>query len=163
MSQKLIIIRGNSGSGKSTIAAKLRAKMPMRTMFLQQDVLRHEVLNLQDKAGNPVIGLIRQMALYGKDCDYDVILEGILRNDKYGDMVRELIGHFKSVHVYYLDVPFEETLNRHRTRPKVGHFGEADMQGWWREKDYLGTDGEKIFDHSMSADEIVDLIVHDIA
>lgn len=110
MSSKLNIIRGNSGSGKSTIAQRIRDELGEKIMFLQQDVLRRDILKLKDKEGNPVIGLIEQLALYGKKTGYDVLLGGILSEHKYGSMLRDIIGEFEESYVYYMEVPFNETL-----------------------------------------------------
>jgi len=162
MPQKLIIIRGNSGSGKSTIAHRIREELGDKVMFLQQDVLRRDILKVKDKEGNPVIGLIEQLALYGMNSGYDVLLEGILSNDKYGDMLRALISKFDKSHVYYLDISFNETLRRHNLRHKNNDFGEAEMREWWRDNDYLGVDDEKILNERLSEDELVKYIVEDI-
>ncbi|HEN2617547.1 TPA: AAA family ATPase, partial [Streptococcus agalactiae] len=40
----LIIIRGNSASGKSTIAKQLQAELGENTLLLSQDYLRREML-----------------------------------------------------------------------------------------------------------------------
>lgn len=155
MAQKIIIIRGNSGSGKSTIAQRVRDELGEKVMFLQQDVLRRDILKVKDKEGNPVIGLIEQLALYGKKTGYDVLLEGILSENKYGSMLRNLIGEFDESYVYYMDIPFNETLRRHNLRYKNSDFGEAEMREWWKEKDYLNVEGEKILGETLSEDELV--------
>lgn len=162
MAQKLIIIRGNSGSGKSTISQRVRDELGGKVMFLQQDVLRRGILKVEDKEGNPVIGLIEQMALYGKKMGYDVLLEGILPENKYGSMLRNIIGEFEESYVYYMDISFNETLRRHNLRHKKSDFGEAEMREWWREKDYLGVEGEKMLGESLSEDELVALILEDL-
>lgn len=77
MAQKLIIIRGNSGSGKSIIAQRVRDKLGEKVMLLQQDVLRRDILKVKDKVGNPVVGLIKQLAMYGKKTGHNVVPEGI--------------------------------------------------------------------------------------
>jgi len=162
MSSKLIIIRGNSASGKSTVASRLRSQLGEKVMFLQQDVLRRDILKVEDKEGNPVIGLIEQLAIYGKNSGYDVLLEGILTNSKYGDMLRTLLSKFDETHVYYLGISFDETLRRHNLRHQSSDFGEAETREWWREEDYLGTDGEKILNEHVSEDDLVSLILKDI-
>jgi len=161
MPSKLIILRGNSGSGKSTIATRLRSQLGEKVMFLQQDVLRRDILKVEDKAGNPVIGLIEHLALYGKNKGYDILLEGILSENKYGDMLKTLLAEFDETHVYYLDISFDETLRRHNLRHQSSDFGEAEMREWWREKDYLGVLCEKILTEDLSEDELVELILQD--
>ena len=41
-----------------------------------------------------------------------------------------------NIYAYYFDIPFEETLKRHKTRAKSEEFGEKEMREWWVEKDY---------------------------
>ena len=41
-----------------------------------------------------------------------------------------------SMYAYYFDLPFEETVRRHGTKPNCGDFGPEDMRAWWREKDF---------------------------
>lgn len=163
MPQKLIIIRGNSGSGKSTIASSIRCELGDKVMFLQQDVLRRDILKVNDKVGNPVVGLIKRLAVYGKETGYDVVLEGILSKNKYGDMLCSLTEEFDAVYVYYLDIPFEETLRRHNMRHKNSDFGEDEMREWWKEKDYLGVENERILGENLSEDELVEVILSDVA
>lgn len=45
----LIIIRGNSASGKSTIAKQLQAELGENTLLLSQDYLRREMLGTKGK------------------------------------------------------------------------------------------------------------------
>lgn len=162
MTQRLIIIRGNSGSGKSTIARRVRDELGEKVMFLQQDVLRRDILKTKDKAGNPVVGLIEQLVLYAKKTDYDIVLEGILSESKYGPMLRNIIGEFAESYVYYMDISFKETLRRHSLRHKNNDFGETEMREWWKEKDYLGVEGEKRLGEALSEDELVMMILNDI-
>ena len=86
----LIIIRGNSGSGKSTVAKQLQHAMGYQTMLVPQDMVRRDMLRTRDTPDNPSIELIRRLVHYGWECGYDVIVEGILLNDKGGDMLRQL-------------------------------------------------------------------------
>ena len=158
MTQKLLILRGNSGSGKTTIAQQIRDQWGGKVMFLQQDVLRRDILKVEDKAGNPVIGLVEQLALYGKSQGYDVLIEGIFAEAKYGEMLRKLIAEFDESHVYYLEVPFEETLRRHDGRAVRSEFGEKEMREWWLEKDYLNVPQEQVLTHDVSARELAEFI-----
>lgn len=80
---KLIILRGNSGSGKTTIAKSLQDHFGAGTLLVSQDTIRRDILKVQDRDGNLSIDLIRQVAEYGKGkCEY-VIVEGILYNKRY--------------------------------------------------------------------------------
>lgn len=164
MKQNLVIIRGNSGSGKSTVAKKLQLKMGYQTMLIPLDVIRRDILRVADTFNNPSNDLISLIAMYGNKIGYDVIIEGILSKEKYGDMLNQVIHDFNGrVFVYYLDVSFEETLRRHQTKAKSLEFGEKEMREWWKEKDYLATEGEILVPETLSQDEIVDLIFENIS
>ena len=160
MTQTLIIIRGNSVSGKTTIAKKLQRELGEKTMLIQQDVVRREILNVRDTSGNPAMKLIENLALYGKFIDYNVIVEGILSTRKYGEMLQRVVAQFDRVFVYYFDIPFEETLRRHKTKPNVDEFGEKELRDWWEEKDMLGDD-DRMITAKMNEQEIVDRMMND--
>lgn len=119
MTAKLIIIRGNSASGKTTLAAKLAAKMPQaQTLLLHQDMLRRDLLHASNREGTLEVPLIETLAEFGRQHYRCTIVEGILRRDVYGAMLRHVAATFApSVWTYYLALPFEETVARDRTKP----------------------------------------------
>lgn len=167
---KLIIIRGNSGSGKSTIAKELQEKIQSHfsggtdggTMLIPQDMIRREILRTKDGAKNPSIQLIKNLALYGHSIGYDVIIEGILVRKHYGTMLNEVAALFDKVYAYYLDISFEETLRRHAAKPNSHQFGEDLMREWYAEKDSLGLMNEKVFMDEQTKDEIARSILDDM-
>lgn len=161
--QKLIIIRGNSGSGKSTVAKALRYKMGYETMLIPQDVARREILRVRDVDDNPSIQLVYDLAMYGKKIGHDVIVEGIFNRKRYGDMLQKLIKDFEGqLYVYYFNVPFEATLQRHNLKPNAHEFGEKELRELWTHKDYLGVTNEKIIGPELSQDEIIAMFVKDM-
>lgn len=167
MTQRLIIIRGNSGSGKTTVAKELRNRigdgLSDDTMLVQQDVLRRDILRERDMLEKrSIIELVELMVEFGRSQDRTVILEGIFSVKKYGEMLHKLASRFDHVHAYYFDISFEETLRRHASKPNAHEFGEKEMREWWKGKDYLNIPGEKIIDHLMSEEEIVRMIVEDM-
>lgn len=160
MSSKLIIIRGNSGSGKSTVSRMLQRKLGKNTMLIPQDVIRREILRVKETDGNPSAELIRQIAIYGKNIGFNVIIEGILVNKRHKGMLEDLINGFDESYVYYFDIPFEETVRRHRS--KSVDFSESKMREWWCEKDYLGAKNEVLIGESMNEDEITNMIFENV-
>lgn len=159
---KLIIIRGNSGSGKSTIAKQLQHELGHKTMLVPQDVVRREILRTKDVPKNPSIQLMKDIATYGHTSGYDVVIEGILIRKRYGKMLQEVITLFDEVYVYYLNISLEETLRRHKTKPNAHEFGEDQIREWYVSKDVLGVPGEKIFTDEQSCNEIVKSILSDM-
>ena len=56
----IIIIRGNSGSGKTTVARKLHEILGRGNLLISQDVVRREMLNVHDCPFNLAIPLIEK-------------------------------------------------------------------------------------------------------
>jgi hypothetical protein len=65
---RLIILRGNSATGKSATAAGIRSRcLPHRVAIVGQDYLRRTVLKEPDKPHGANIGLIEAVARYCLD------------------------------------------------------------------------------------------------
>lgn len=159
---KLIILRGNSGSGKSTTAIRLRRELGYGTMLIPQDMIRREIVRVHDEAGNPSIQLMKDIALYGLRIGYDVVIEGILVCATYGEMLYDLTELFDEAYVYYFDIPLEETFRRHKTKPNAHEFGEELMRELYVERDLLGMPDEVVFTEDLSQDDILARILHDV-
>jgi len=159
--KKLIIIRGNSGSGKSVIAECLRNELGGKVAIIGQDALRRTMLKEKDNLENTdVIGLIEQTVTYCLDKGYTVIVEGILSKPKYKDVLVKLMKRDDCDNaVFYLDIPFEETLRRHNTKPVANDFGEKEMRSWYQPKNYLDVPGEVIIDENSTLEDAVSLIL----
>ncbi len=127
----LIILRGNSGSGKSSVAKALQRKFGRNTLVISQDIIRREMLWVCDGEDTLALPLLTELLRYGNaHCKY-IILEGILNADWYRPLFELAIEIFKDkIFAYYYDIPFEETLKRHETRDKKFEFGEKEMRKW---------------------------------
>jgi predicted kinase len=156
----LVIVRGNSASGKSTVAEQIRRRRGRRDVaIVGQDYLRRIVLRERDVAGGANIGLIGTVARYALGHGYHTIVEGIFYSGHYGEMLTGLIrDHRGPGFCYYLDVPFEETLRRHATKAEALTYGEPEMRGWYTERDVLG-DGDRVIGASSSLAETVERIM----
>lgn len=160
---KLIILRGNSGSGKTTVANRLQKQLGENTLVVSQDIVRRTMLKTHDRENNLSINLISQIAKYGKaNCDI-CIVEGILVKEYYGEMLITLMADFDKAYVYYFDLPFEETLVRHQQRRQSAEFDGNKMKSWWVDSDYLGTINEKLLTTEMTETHLVSFILSDIA
>ncbi|MGY0235164.1 AAA family ATPase [Longispora urticae] len=155
----LIVIRGNSGSGKTTVARQVRLRYGRGVALLEQDQLRRHILRERDNAGGLAPAFVAHNATFLLDHGYHVILEGILASARYGDMVGDLVAsHQGPVHLWYLDVPFEETVRRHGGRPQAAEFSIDDMRGWYLPGDVLGLVGERVIAHPTTLLAAVDQI-----
>ena len=134
---KIVIIRGNSGSGKTTVAKELQKILGHGTMLISQDVIRREIMYVRDRPNNKAIGLLHTLATYAfENCDI-AILEGILYLKFYEKLLVSICDMYAgNVHAYYFDLPFEETLKRHLQKPVAGDYGEPELRKWWAEKDF---------------------------
>ena len=160
---QLIILRGNSGSGKTTTSKALQRKFGRGTMLISQDVVRREMLFVKDGPNPEASKLLLELALYGKSNCNIVILEGILNSKWYKNLFEDLLNAFKDhFFAYYFHIPFEETLNRHQQKPNAYEFGEKEMREWWNEKDLLNIIPELLLYKELSLNEIVDIIYQDV-
>jgi len=158
----LIVIRGNSASGKSAVAAEIRRRHGRGLAIVGQDNLRRQVLREHDVPGGANIGLIDLTARFALDHGFHVIVEGILSADHYRRMLAALIeDHAGRCFAYYLDVPWDETLRRHALKPQAAEYGEREMRAWYRERDLLPGGLERVVPASSSLDDTVRRIMAD--
>lgn len=158
----LILLRGNSGSGKSTVARALQRHFGRGTLLIPQDTVRREMLYARDLPEGPAAPLMTEIARWGaRNCPVTIV-EGILYSERYDSLFRALTELFDDIHAYYFDVSFEETLRRHETRPQKDWFGPEHMRSWWIEHDLLTVIQEEIIPEASTAEETVERILNDI-
>lgn len=161
--RKLIILRGNSGSGKTTIAKELQNRFGRNTMLISQDVIRRDMLKVKDGENTQAIPLMKELLIYGSNHSNVVILEGIMYADWYKPLFELAIQLYDNeVYAYYFDLPFEETLKRHQTKPNCHEFGEKAMREWWREKDFSDVLNEVAITQEKDMESIVTDICNDV-
>ncbi|MGW1995235.1 AAA family ATPase [Embleya sp. NPDC001921] len=162
---RLVVIRGNSASGKSSVAAEIRNRFGRGLALVGQDNLRRVVLRERDRPGAANVGLISTVARYALDAGYHVVVEGILYADRYGEMLEALVREHRGTSCfYYLDVPLAETMVRHATKPDaeyLTHVTEQELTGWYRARDVLPDGVETVIGADSSLKETVDYIMRD--
>lgn len=136
---KLIILRGNSGSGKTSVSKALQKRFGRNTMVISQDMVRREILWVKDGIGTKALPLL------DSECYRPLFQKAV---EEYGT----------DIFAFYYDLPFEETLLRHGTKPNRDEFGEEDMQRWWKEKDYIRIIPERILTKDIRFSDTVDMI-----
>ncbi|MFF4350234.1 hypothetical protein [Streptomyces sp. NPDC001530] len=99
---RLIVIRGNSASGKSSVARALRDTYGRGLAWVEQDHVRRILLRERDRPGAANIGLIEQSTRYALGHGFHTVLEGILHAKHYGAMLARLHRDFAPRAHFYL-------------------------------------------------------------
>lgn len=82
---------------------------------------------------------------------------------RYEGMLLDLIRFYNNeAIIYYFDLPFEKTMERHNARSQSQDFGEESLKKWWTPKDVLGVPGEQLLTEEMSEQAIVELICRQV-
>ena len=164
MSAKLIIIRGPSASGKSTIAKALFKKSIRKVCLIEQDYYRF-MFRPNEEGGRAhsttIHTLIKDNVRTALRDGYDVILEGILSAKSYTDDITEIIEeHPTDNYMFYLDVSLDETLRRLEARPtrNTATYTEGDLRTFYHEYDAMYTD-EHVITERLTADEALAYII----
>jgi cytidylate kinase len=159
---RLIVVRGNSGSGKSSVAKALRSAHGYGIAWVSQDLIRRTILKEKDQPGGVNIGLIDQVTRYSLDHDYHVVLDGILDSDRYEPMLAALRrDHAGRSFFYYLEVSLAETLRRHDMRREASEFTHADMRSWYRPMDLLTRIAERVISETSTLRQTTARIIAD--
>lgn len=159
----LVIIRGNSGSGKTTTAREVRRRFGRGAALLEQDYLRRIVLREHDSARiDPVAPtFITATARTALDLGYHVILEGILHTERYAAVLHQLIDdHPGPVAVFYLDVSFDETVRRNLGRDEPIPVAPDEMRTWYTHLNLLDIPGETVIGETSTFAQTVTTILH---
>jgi predicted kinase len=159
----LLIVRGNSGSGKTTTAREVRHRYGRGCALIEQDHLRRTVLREHGGLGPAAVApsFITGTARAALEAGYHVILEGILHTGEYGDPLRHLIaGHAGPVACFYLDVSFEETVRRHQGRAEPIPVTADMMRDWYTSRDLLGVTGETVIPETTGLQAAAGEILH---
>lgn len=162
---KLILIRGNSGSGKTSLAIALQEKFGPNTMRISHDMIRMDVLHVWSKEGiEKSLPLMIELLRYGRNHSEITVMEGILDSKQYRNLFEVAVEEFgANIFAYYYDLPFSETLRRHATKPNRDDFGEAEMRRWWREKDLLPMIDERVLDVNTTLYDAVERIYREVS
>ncbi len=72
-----------------------------------------------------------------------------------------LADHPGRTHCYYLDVPFEETLARHATKPIADEVSEEQLREWYTPLDLLPGGVETVIPVTSPLEGTVDRVLHE--
>ena len=157
----LIVLRGNSRSGKSTLARPLQHELG--AVWIEQDYFRRIVLGESGNYTPLSVQLIEQTAALTLAAGRTVVLDGIFNAAKYSDSLARLRDGHDGVSLFYAyDLTFEETLRRHVTRAhKAADFGADQMRGWYHGWNPLEGIAEQRITAGESAEQALRRIVAD--
>ena len=74
-------------------------------------------------------------------------------------MLKSLIKKTPNHFVYYIDVSLEETLLRHKSKTNSHEFGEKEIRSWYKDKDLLEVEGEKVIEEKSNLLNTVQRII----
>jgi predicted kinase len=160
----LVVLRGNSGSGKTSTAREVRRRYGRGTALIEQDYLRRVVLREHGSDSSPTMAprFITTMVREALTAGYHVVLEGILHSGTYGSLLRELIAeHPGPSSTFWMDVSFEETVRRHERRHEPTDVSALTMRSWYAPLDLLRVPGERVIAETSGFEETVAQILHD--
>jgi predicted kinase len=158
---KLIILRGNSGSGKSTVAKSIAQSADHKIAIIDADAYRVDMLFPKPIHKDDFAELMQHNVLYCLNKGYDVIWDSIFHAN---DRNREYLGNvLKNLHpadnfIFNFKTSFEETALRHATRHKSNDFDIDAMKEWYQPNEELGYDFEYTIPESSSLNETVSFI-----
>ncbi|WP_206039791.1 kinase [Rhodococcus sp. HNM0563] len=160
---RLIIIRGNSGSGKSSLAKAIRAARPRGVAIIGHDVLRREILHVRDHPGALSVPYIDMSARFALEHGLHVIVEGILNSEIYGAMLARLRSDHRGVtRSYCYELELDETLRRHRTKTLADEVTEETVASWYRSIDRVPELDEAVLGADISADDALERVLGDV-
>jgi predicted kinase len=159
----VVIIRGNSASGKSSTAHALRRRYGCGCSLIEQDYLRRVVLREHGSDATPTVApaFIMTVAQAALAHGYHLVLEGILHTRQYGEPLRQLIaGHPGPSFVFWLQVSLGETVRRHQQRAEPVGVTPEMMAAWYTPLDLLGVPAEQIIGEDSDLEQTVLTILH---
>lgn len=168
----LIVLRGNSGAGKSTTARLVRAGLREglvdvhrgyyrnNVALIEQDYVRRILLGEHDHPDGINIRLIDQAARIALDGGFDVIIEGMLFADRYAEMLTALTRDHRGVtHHWYFDASLTVTQQRHLHRAESAQVPVSKLAEWYREDDLLPGMVQRVMKSSWTPPEAAAAII----
>jgi predicted kinase len=151
----LVVLRGNSGSGKSTIAAALQQALGWPTAILSQDHFRRIVYRECEQESLAHADLLEVAAAHCLRAGHHVILEGIFNAERYSTMLERVAAQSNDARFFAFDLTFDETVRRHAMRPQATDFSEDEMRAWYHGWQPLSFVEEERINASESPNRIV--------
>jgi thymidylate kinase len=158
MMTKLVIIRGPSGVGKSTVATALMRRTTRPTVLVDLDHYRFSYVNSPDYDHDLEYEMSGSDVLIGLRLGFDVIFDGNFTATANDPFLENLLGaHPEETYIFYLDATLEETLKRHETKanPRIS---TDKMKEVYKYASPTGHEREVIIPESSSLERTVEQI-----
>jgi hypothetical protein len=155
---RLIVIRGNSGSGKSSVVEGIRTAYGRGIAYIEQDYVRRIIFQELDDPDGANIELIGRMARHALARGFHTVVEGIMPTVRYGRDVGRARPRPRRA-LLLLSYPVRR--NRSPARDKASAFTADDMADWYRPTDLLEQPRETIIDESSSLAATVQQILRE--
>ncbi len=153
---KLIILRGNSGSGLSDVAELLQVKFGRNTMVISKEDVRYKMLWVSDGENSEAIPLLKQLLKYGSENSETTILEGDMFTGYYSSVFDYAEQVFDKVFAFYFELSFNEALRR--LKCESDEVDEDTLKKNWKDRDYLNRFSEYIVYGNLSLTKAADSI-----
>ncbi len=167
----IISLRGNAGSGKSTISQMLIEALQEENdvLYLEMDNFRRNIINTKlDEAFKVRRNAMSQSSMISMiDWAFEnkigfVILDGKFNTKYFSNLYEHIISRNIKLLPYWFDLSFEETAKRHATREKSKAFSADEMKDWFSPNDLLTMTKEKLIPQEMTKEQIFAMIMNDI-
>jgi thymidylate kinase len=156
---KLIILRGPSAVGKSTVAKALMELTQRPTVLVELDYYRFSFVNPPRRDHNLEYELSGSDVLIALRLGFDVIFDGNFTADAHDPfLVRLFRAHAEQNYLFYLDASLAETLRRHKTKSNPRISAEK-MREVYKYASPTGRKDEVVIPGDSSLEQTVDQIV----
>jgi predicted kinase len=162
---KLIMLRGPSAVGKSTVAGELMRRTKRPTVLIDLDYYRFGFVNWEkapasgseDELG-PEYEMSGSDVLIGLRRGYDVIFDGNFTSDPNDPFLKMIFdAHPDDNYLFYMDASLEETLKRHKTKENA-RIDTDKMREVYEYASPVGLEKEVIIPQDSSLEETVERI-----
>lgn len=157
---KVIILRGNSASGKSTVVNEIVKTAKNKIAIIEHDLYRNKILFPKEHYKTDVREMAQNDVMFCLAHGYDVFWVSIFHAVDHKDF---LVNFFEKIHptnnyIFNFETTFEETLKRHETRNLKSVFGKESMQKWYKPIERLGFDFEYSIPQTNTLEETIRFI-----
>ena len=155
---KLIILRGPSAVGKSTVAQALLQRTTRPTVLVELDHYRFSFVNPPNYDHDLEYAMSGSDVLIGLQLGFDVIFDGNFTATAHDPFLAKLLSaHAEETYLFYLDASLNETLKRHQAKshPRIA---TDKMKEVYHYASPTGHEKEVIIPQSSSVEQTVEHI-----